>query len=153
MLNSKLTKHSLSSLILLRAEYLGIQSLRFKKIRKIWLGSKLLLGLIYCLSFWIQNASYFPQSWVQKNSLIFYLADFHGRNWCIPSFYENKTQHMNLILHWNQPRSVLFSLGLTPWVEPKILQLSITWHKLSSELGQRLGIKSGLRNYGLSWSF
>ena len=31
-------------------------------------------------------ASYFPQSWVEKNGLIFYLADFHGRNGRIPDF-------------------------------------------------------------------
>ena len=36
------------------------------------------------------------QSWVKKSGLIFYLADFHGRNWCIPGFYENKTQYLAL---------------------------------------------------------
>ena len=35
---------------------------RFKKFGKIWLGTKLSLGLIYDLSFLIQAASYFPQS-------------------------------------------------------------------------------------------
>ena len=39
---------------------------------------------------------WFPQSWVQKTGLTFYLADFHGRNRLIPSFYENKTQHWAL---------------------------------------------------------
>ena len=38
------------------------------------LTSKLSLGLIYGLSFRIQAASYFPQSWVQKTGLIFYLV-------------------------------------------------------------------------------
>ena len=52
----------------------------FKKFGKSWLGSKLSLGLIYSLSFWIQTASYFPQSWFQKTGLIYYLADFHVRN-------------------------------------------------------------------------
>ena len=28
-----------------------------------------------------------------KTGLIFYLADFHSRNWRIPGFYENKTPH------------------------------------------------------------
>ena len=53
-------------------------------------GSKLSLGLIFGLSFRIQSAFYFPQSWVQKTGLIFYLADFHGRNWRILGFSENK---------------------------------------------------------------
>jgi len=44
---------------------------------------------------------------------------------------------------------VLFSLGLTLLVEPKILQLSITWHKLSSELGRRLGLKVGFKELRL----
>ena len=67
-----------------------------KKIGKIWLGSKLSLGLMYGLSFRIQTTLYFPQSWVQKTGLIFYLADFHGRNWLIPGFDENITQHWAL---------------------------------------------------------
>ena len=32
----------------------------------------------------------------KKPGLIFYLVDFHGRNWSIPVFYENKTQHWAL---------------------------------------------------------
>ena len=43
-----------------------VQSPRLKKIGKIQLGSYLLLGLIYGLSFRIQAASYFLQSWVKK---------------------------------------------------------------------------------------
>jgi len=39
---------------------------QFKKFGKIRLGSKLLLGFIYGLSFQIQAASNFPQSWVKK---------------------------------------------------------------------------------------
>ena len=70
-----------------------VQSPRFNKFGKIRLGAKLSLGLIYALSFCIQTASYIAQSWVQKTGLLFYLADFHGRNWRIPGFYENKTQH------------------------------------------------------------
>ena len=57
---------------------------------KIRLGSKLSLGLIYGLSFRIQAASYFPQSWVQKTGLIFYLADFYARNWRIPGFIRTR---------------------------------------------------------------
>ena len=59
---------------------------RFKKFGKIRLGSKLMLGLIYGLSFRIQASSYFTQSWVQKTGLIkIYLVDFHGWNWRIPA--------------------------------------------------------------------
>ena len=54
------------------------------------------LDLIYGLSLRIKAASYFLESWVQKTGLIFYLVDFHGRNWHIPSFYENKAQHWAL---------------------------------------------------------
>ena len=69
----------------------GTLSSRLKKFEKILLESKLSLGLIYGLSFRIQAASYFPESWVQKTGLIFYLVDFHGRNCRIPGFDENKT--------------------------------------------------------------
>ena len=34
-------------------------------------------------------------------------------------------------------------------VEPKILQLSIKWHKLSSELGRRLGPEVGFKELRL----
>ena len=74
----------------------GTLSSRFKKFEKILLESKLSLGLIYGLSFRIQAASYFPESWVQKTGLIFYLVDFHGRNCRIQGFDENKTQHWAL---------------------------------------------------------
>ena len=63
---------------------------RFKKFGKIRLWSKLSLGLIYGMSFLIQAASYFQQSLVQKTGIIFYLADFHGRNWK-GRFYFHKT--------------------------------------------------------------
>ena len=69
-----------------------------KKFGKIRFGFKLSLGLIYGLSFRIQTTSYFPKSWVHKTGLIFYLADFHGRNWRIPGFYENKTPHFTYSL-------------------------------------------------------
>ena len=84
------------SLEYMRNTSLVFQSPRFKKFMKIRLKSKLSLGLIYGLSFWIQAASYVPQSWGKKTGLIFYLADFHARNWHIPGFYENKTQHWDL---------------------------------------------------------
>ena len=61
--------------------------LLFSKLEKLRCS-----GLIYGLSFRIQAASYFPQSWVQQTGLIFYLADFHGRNRRIPDFDENKSQ-------------------------------------------------------------
>ena len=72
---------------------LGIQYLQLR------LGSKLSLGLIYYLRFRIQTASYFPQSWVKKkNILIFYLADFHGRDWCIQGFHEKRFYNLHLSL-------------------------------------------------------
>ena len=43
--------------------------------------------LIYDLSFRIQAAFHFQKTWVQKTGLIFYLTDFHGRNWRIPGSY------------------------------------------------------------------
>ncbi len=69
------------------------QSQRLKKFKKIRLRSILSLDFIYGLRFRIQAACYFPQSWVQKTGFILYLLDFHGRNWRIPGFCENKTQH------------------------------------------------------------
>ena len=45
------------------------------------------------------------------------------------------------------------SLGLTSLVEPKILQLSITWHKLSSEFRQRSGLKVGFKELRLEPKF
>ena len=74
----------------------GFRARDFKKIGEIRLSSKLSLDLIYGLSFRIKAASYFPQSWIQNTGLILYLADFHGRNWCILSFYENNNQHWAL---------------------------------------------------------
>ena len=71
----------------------SLLSPQFKKILKNKaLRSKLSLDLIYGLSFQIQVAYYFPPSLIKKTGLIFYSVDFHGRNWRIPSFYENKTQ-------------------------------------------------------------
>ena len=81
---------------------------------------------------------------VEFKKPVFYLVDFHGKNWRIPDFYENKVQQttLSLILHLNQQRSVLFSLSLTPSVEPKILQLIIMWHNLQAVV--RVGSKMGL---------
>ena len=53
---------------------------RFKKFGKTRLRSKLLLTLLYDLSFRIQAASFFSQSLVQTTGLIFYLADFQLLN-------------------------------------------------------------------------
>ena len=55
------------------------QSPRLKKFGKIRLGSKLLLGLIHGLSFRIQ-----------RTGLIFYLEDFHVRNWRILGFMRTR---------------------------------------------------------------
>ena len=75
-------------------------SRRFINFKKMRLRSKLSLGLIYGLSFRFKAASFIPSSWVQKPGVIFCLVDFHGRNWRIPGFSENKTQSiLSLILH------------------------------------------------------
>ena len=58
-----------------------------------------------------------------------------------PGFYKNNTQYWALFSTKTNQGRFFFSLGLIPYVEPKILQLSIKWHK------------SGLRNYGSSRSF
>ena len=72
------------------------QSRRFKKFKKIRLGSKLLLSLIYGSGFRIYVASIFQQNLVHKTGLMLYLVDFHSWNWCILGFDENKTQHWAL---------------------------------------------------------
>ena len=54
---------------------------------------------------------------------------------------------------YSSPRSVLFSLGLTLKVEPKILQLSIMKHTLSSELDLRLDLKVGFKELRLEPKF
>ena len=61
---------------------------RFKKFGKIRLGSKLSLGLIYDLSFWIQAASYFPQSWVKKK---------HTQHWAL---FSAKTNQGRFYFYW-----------------------------------------------------
>ena len=53
----------------------------FKKFKKIRLGSKLLLSLIYGSGFRIWVASIFQQNLVHKTGLMLYLADFHSWNW------------------------------------------------------------------------
>ena len=109
------------------------------------------MDLIYGLSFRIKAASFFPQSWIQKTGLIFYLADFHGRHWSIPVFLRTRRN----IEPYSplKPIKVGFIFirpnSLSREVEPKILQLSITWHKLSSELGRRLGLKAGFKELRL----
>ena len=49
----------------------------------------------------------------------------------------------NIYFYWNYSVRVwpTISLGLNPKVEPNILQLSITWHKMSSELRLKVGLK------------
>ena len=105
-----------------------------------------MLGLVYGLSFWIQAASHFPQSWVKKKTgLIFYLADFYGWNWRIPGYSENNSTLSLFSTKTNYKGFILFG--------PKILQLSITWHKLSSELSRRLGLKVGFKELRLEPKF
>ena len=48
------------------------------------------MGLVYGLSSRIKVAFNFPLKCIPKTSLILYLADFHGLNWRIPGFDENK---------------------------------------------------------------
>ena len=79
------------------------------KNSKIRLSSKLSLGLIYDLSFQIQAASYFSHSWVKYSIWRIFMVG-------IGTFrvFMRTDSTLSLILHYHQPRSVLFSLGLTP---------------------------------------
>ena len=76
------------------------------------------------------------------------------RNWRIPDFLRTrlniepysslKPTKVGFIFIWpNSLRLVLFLFGLTHWVEPKILQLSITWHNTSC---RQRSIKSAKRS-------
>ena len=112
--------------------YLCNQSLRFKKFGKIRLGANLPLGFIYDLSFRILFS--------------IYLADFHGRNWHILGFYDNKTQHWALFsTKTNQGRFYFYSLS------------QAEDHAAINHVTQAVEdcvYKSGLRNYyGSSRSF
>ena len=83
------------SFSLLKKNLLNL-SRRFKKFKKIRLGSKLLLSLIYGSGFRIEVASIFQQNLVRKTGLILYFTDFHSWNWRILGFDDNKTQHWAL---------------------------------------------------------
>ena len=87
-----------------------INNLRLKKLGKIRLESNLSLDLIYGLSFRIQAASFILHSWVQKTELIFYLADFHGRNWAL---FSNKTNQGRFYFPW----SLLLKSSRSFWIE------------------------------------
>ena len=105
------------------------------------LGFKLSLDLIYGLSFRIQAASNYKQSWVQKTGFISYLVDFNGRNWLIPGFYENKTQH------W-----ALFSTKTNQgWAEDPAAANHVT--QAVCKLGWRLGLKVGFKELQLMSKF
>ena len=81
--------------------------------------------------------------------LIFFLVDFHVRNWCIPGFYENKTQHCALFsTKTNQGRFYFH------WV--KLLQScrkSFSCQSRDTSCRQSWVLKSGLRYYGSSRNF
>ena len=97
----------------------------------------------WALSFRIQAASYCPQSWVQRTGLIFYLANIHSKNWRIPGFYENKTQHWALFSNKTNQGRFYFNIG--PNSPSRVWDLAaITWHKLSSELSL-LNLKAGFK--------
>ena len=63
------------------SSFLVTLSRGFKKFKKIRLGSKLVLSLIYGSGFRIWVASIFQQNLVHKTGLMLYLADFHSWNW------------------------------------------------------------------------
>ena len=69
----KINKREIKNLIFKREKKLIHQSPRFKIFGKMRLGSKLSLDLIY-----------------YKTGLIFYLADFNGRNKRIPVFFRKR---------------------------------------------------------------
>ena len=121
-----------------------IQSPRFKKFGKIWLSSKLSLGLIYDLSFRIPAAFYFPQSWVQKTGLwrIFMVGIGAFRVFM-------RTKHNIEPYSPVKPTKVGFI-----FIGPKIVQLSITWYKMSLfGLGRRLGLKVGFKELRIDPNF
>ena len=94
------------------------------------------------------STAYFPQSWVLKTGLIFYSADFHGRNWRIPGFDENKTYSPL------KPTMVgIIFIRTNSLGRAEDLELSITLHKLSSELGRRSGLKVGFKQLRLKPKF
>ena len=68
-----------------------------------------------------------------KTCLIFYLADFQGKNWRIAGFYEKKTQHWALFSTKTNQGRFYFHWAL--------LLKSSRRHKLSSELGLKVGFK------------
>ena len=98
-----------------------------KNSRKYGSGLSCRWALFTAWAFKIQAASYFPQSWVQKNSLIFYLAKFlvfMRTRFNIDPYSPLKPTKVSFI-----------------FTESKIFQLSITWRTLSSELGLKVGFK------------
>ena len=71
--------------------------------------------------------------------------DFHGRNWRIPSFYENKTQptKVGFIFIGLNSLSLAEDLAAVNHVTQAVVRVE-----------SKIGIyKSGLRNYGSSQSF
>ena len=99
------------------------------------------MALFTTWAFGFKLQSYFPQSLVPKTGLIFYLADFHGRNWRIPGFYENKTQHWALFsTKPNQGRFYHHWALLLKWSR-KSCSCQSSWNKLSSEFGLKVGFK------------
>jgi len=103
-----------------------VQSLQFKNSGKYCTGLSCRWALLTAWAIWF------------KLHLILHrvelIGGFSSRNWRIPGFYENKTQHWSLFFtKTNQCR----------FYYRKVLELSITWHKLSSELGRSLGLIVG----------
>ena len=112
-----------------------MHSLRFKKIRVNTLGS--VVGSYLRLELLDSSCILFSKELRSKTGLIFYLADFHGRNWRIPGSYFKKDSTVSLILHKNQPRSV-------------IVRRTCSCQSCDISCRQRWVLKSGLRNYGSS---
>ena len=85
----------------------------------------------------------FPQSWVKKRFNIL-LADFHGRNWRIPGFYENKTQDWALFSNkTNQGQVGFIFIGPNSlsWAEDLAAVNHVTQAvvRVGSKIGSKIG--------------
>jgi len=112
---------------------------------KIWENTTPVRTLFTAWAFGLKLHLIFNRVEFKKPDLIFYLADFHGRNWRIPGFDENKTQYWALfstkvgfIFLESSQRSCSCQSRYTScrqsWVEDRVLKL-------------------GLRNYDSSRNF
>ena len=76
---------------------------------------------------------------LKETGLIFYLADFHGRNWRFRAFMRTRLNIEPYSLLKPSKASKVGFIFIGSNSEPKILQTLIAWRK--QELGRRLGLK------------